>query len=379
MLTSETPEPHAGPGEAEAQLVAVDAGSAEAAEPAQEDAQSEYAADKLEPEQKQDIEQFSGLPIVNRTVPAEMWAREVLRPDRRYVSFSHIPLYLGAAGNRMRSKENIIIGVLYHSSAGETRRLGNGEQFLRWRLTDLAQQARQIVVQLRWGAYLHWRNGKPASLARRGAILAILNPHLVEVADGHPGTSKEMVIRIEKALQVEKLGDCPALGSCKKPGCKDPCDIRQRERYCRNHRNIAYAEKTVPRISGGGGADSRMAALLRTRQKKSSQKVAQQLKASLLEAHQSDSKKELAEDKQRQEKLNKLELAKAISERQLTNQADANENYVRCIRNGLKAEDSLTSRIPVLGRGLNSSSTLEVTISSTKRSRDDDCDELEIF
>ena len=123
----------------------------------------------------EDLEKFSGLPIVDRTVPAETWAAEVQKPSRRYVSFSHIPLYLGSA-RAMRAKENIIIGVLYYNSGKDMHRLCNGEQYLRWRLTDLSQQGRQIVLQLRWGAYLHWRNGKPAAMAGRGAVLAILNP-----------------------------------------------------------------------------------------------------------------------------------------------------------------------------------------------------------
>ena len=125
--------------------------------------------DKVQPEKaaevetKDDVEQFSGLPIVNRTVPADKWAEEVRRPNRRYVSFSHIPLYFGSDRTKLRVKENIIIGVLYYNSAKDTQRLATGEQYLRWRLTDLSQQSRQIVLQLRWGAYLHWRQGEACS------------------------------------------------------------------------------------------------------------------------------------------------------------------------------------------------------------------------
>ena len=44
----------------------------------------------------------------------------------------------------------------------------------------------------------------------------------------------------------------------------------------------------------------------------------------------------------------------------------------------MKAEDSSSSLIPVLGRGLNSSSTIEVTVAPNKRRRDE-YDELELI
>lgn len=41
----------------------------------------------------EDVERFSKLPIVKRTVPAEKWEEEVLKKHRRVVAFSHIGLH----------------------------------------------------------------------------------------------------------------------------------------------------------------------------------------------------------------------------------------------------------------------------------------------
>ena len=147
---------------------------------------------------------------------------------------------------------------------------------------------------------------------------------LVEVRNSHPVNQKETILQVERAQQIEKLGDCPALGSCKKSGCKDPCDLRQGQKYCKAHRNAAYAEKTVPRINGGGGADKHSAALWKSQQKKLSQKIARAMKAE--ESEPSEGKEKV--DKAQEDRLKKHELTRVLCERQLSNNADAKENYV---------------------------------------------------
>ena len=51
-------------------------------------------------------------------------------------------------------QDNIIVGVLF-DTAGE--KLGNGEAFLKWRLTDMAQpEPRNMVLHLRWKVGCSW-------------------------------------------------------------------------------------------------------------------------------------------------------------------------------------------------------------------------------
>lgn len=187
---------------------------------------------------KTELEHFSQLPIRKRTVPAEQWEKEVLKPHRRFVTFSYIPLHCSR-----QTKDNIIIGVLFYNSCSEkSQKSQNREEFVKWRLTDLAQpEPRNITVHLRWQACLHWRKREHVAEASRGSMMAILNPQLIEAAN-KIGTSEARLL-VENPKQIEKLGVCPILGSCKKKGCNLPCNSSLNETYCRQHLDLANKSK----------------------------------------------------------------------------------------------------------------------------------------
>lgn len=324
-----------------------------------------------------DLEHFSQLPIHNRVVPAEQWKEEVSKKNRRFVKFSHIALHCQSGGQAKETKDNIIIGVLFYNSSSE--KLQNGEQFVKWRLTDLGQpEPRNITVHLRWQACLHWRKREHAAQACRGAIIAILNPHLIEVAT-KIGT-KETLLLVENPKQIEKLGECPILGSCKKKGCKLPCNRLLRETYCRLHLDLMYANKSV-RVAMGG-ADAKAAQLLGKRHGSKLLAKAKIAKTEgvTTETKLADSEKtvdpaeeeaQLAKEKEERaegERQKRLELAMRLDDRRF-HTAEANESYVKFIRKGMKPEDATMSRVPQLGRGFDSSGCLELVVPSFARAQ----------
>merc|ERR1719316_1754954 len=109
---------------------------------------------------------------------------------------------------RSRSQCNrIVIGVLYETF---TSKLGNGELYTRWSLTDLAEpEPRRLIVQLRGRAYEHWRKATIVKTATRKSIFAVMNPR-----DPVLGENAEWTVRVENPGQLAKLGDCPSLGLC---------------------------------------------------------------------------------------------------------------------------------------------------------------------
>eukprot|EP00438_Fugacium_kawagutii_P026928 Skav203296 [mRNA] locus=scaffold2189:29323:47402:- [translate_table: standard] len=278
-----------------------------------------------------DVERFSQLPIEKRTIPVEKWEEEVLKKNRRF--------------------------VLFFNSSNE--RLSNGEQFLKWRLTDLAQpEPRNVTVpHLRWQASVHWRKPDFAKKASRGAIIAILNPTLIEFESKSRNGGKETLLLVENPKSIEKLGECPTLGSCKKKGCKLPCNLSLKETYCQLHLGAIYASKSV-RVAMGG-ADAKAAAVLG--QKRPASKIAREVKEAKLEAaakEEAAGQEGQAQDDEatraKQEREQRMQLALHLDDRRF-HTAEANESYVKFVRKGMKAEDAYMSRVPQLGRGLDDS------------------------
>ena len=206
---------------------------------------------------------------------------------------------------------------------------------------------------------MHWRRKEHARAASRGAIIAILNPRLVEVAT-KIGT-KENLLLVENPKQVEKLGECPALGPCKKKGCKLPCNTLRRESYCRHHLDLMYASKNV-RVAMGG-ADAKAARLLG--QKRPGPKLsakAKVAKPSEPEDAEGAAKAEAAKaERAKEEQQKRMELALHLDDRRFLT-AEANESYVKYIVGGMKPEEASMSRVPQLGRGFDTSGCLEVMI-----------------
>lgn len=318
-----------------------------------EDSQSQPATTS-QGSDPEDVERFSKLPIVKRTVPADKWEEEVLKKHRRVVAFSHIGLHCRSRAGQ--TKDNIIIGVLFFNSSGE--RLHNGEQFIKWRLTDLGQpEPRNITVHLRWQACSHWRKAEYAKNACRGSIMAIQNPHLIEFESKYG--NKETLLLVENPKEIEKLGECPILGSCKRKGCKLPCNLSLREKYCQLHLGAMYAGKSGRLVTGG--ADAKAAAVLG--QKRSASKMARNALAAKVEAAKEEGEAAGQDDADRlkEERQKRLELALHLEDRRFFT-AEANESYVKFVRKGMKEEDATMSRVPKLGRGLDSSSSLELVI-----------------
>ncbi|CAK9012140.1 unnamed protein product, partial [Durusdinium trenchii] len=322
---------------------------------------------------KTELEHFSQLPIRKRTVPAEQWEKEVLKPHRRFVTFSYIPLHCSR-----QTKDNIIIGVLFYNSCSEkSQKSQNREEFVKWRLTDLAQpEPRNITVHLRWQACLHWRKREHVAEASRGSMMAILNPQLIEAAN-KIGTSEARLL-VENPKQIEKLGVCPILGSCKKKGCNLPCNSSLNETYCRQHLDLANKSKCeatagredetqllgLKRHASESLAEAKVA---KTEDARSAGKEVDSVDAAA-ETKAKMAKEQLGRAKEEQQK--RLELALLLDERRF-HTAEANKSYQKFVRKGMKKEDVAMSRVPQLGRGFDSSGCLEVVVSMDEMRTED--------
>lgn len=211
---------------------------------------------------------------------------------------------------------------------------------------------------LRWQASVHWRKAEFAKKASRGAIMAILNPTLIEFESKARNGSKETLLLVENPKSIEKLGECPTLGSCKKKGCKLPCNLSLKETYCQLHLGAIYASKSV-RVAMGG-ADAKAAAVLG--QKRPASKIAWEVKEAKLEAaakeeaagQEGQATQDDEATRAKQERQQRLQLALHLDDRRFDT-AEANESYVKFVRKGMKAEDANMSRVPQLGRGLDDS------------------------
>ncbi|CAE8632491.1 unnamed protein product, partial [Polarella glacialis] len=291
-------------------------------------------ADRASKQAPDDREEFTGLRIRERTHAKEVWAAEVRGPGRCVVPFNRVmdKCISYRRQQQARDRDTLIIGVLYQLSPKE--KLANGEQYLRWCLTDLAQpKPRQVVVHVRFAAYSHWRAGEPAASARKGAILAVLNPAFVEGGEGSGKTNTDPVLRVERAKQIVKLGECPSLGACQIKACPNPCNLEDRQRFCEMHLSMVYADKKL-RTAAGGGADSGTAALLRMSQKRSTSKLAREYRNAGEVENEIDNEEEAGRVRREMDnKRNRTAVAVRLDDRRFDT-TDSKEDYFRCIRTG---------------------------------------------
>jgi len=325
--------------------------------PAAEQSSNQGDIVPYEAKPEEDLERFTGLRIANRTVPAEK-LREGLR-GKCVVPFREVPVKCIPRYARQQNRDHVIIGVLYHGSDKEKHQ--NGEHFIRWCLTDLAEpRSRQIILHLRFEAYAKWK-GAPA--ATRGSIFAVLNPSLVE---GGEGPRSDPVLRIETKNQLTKLGESPSLGICEMKGCTQPCNLEEKQRHCGKCLSLVWSDKKI-RTAAGGGADIYTSAILRSEEKKASKKNARNLRAAALAVATEDWEDEV-EAAERERRLEAGKRARTNAAMQLDNRrfnsSQAKESYVKSLLRGEKPESLETSMTPVLGRGLNDDSCLELDIST---------------
>lgn len=282
---------------------------------------------------KDDHEQHCGLRIVNRCYTAAEVSEQM--KDARVLRFPRV------MDLRSRSQFNrIVIGVLYETF---TSKLGNGELYTRWSLTDLAEpEPRRLIVQLRGRAYEHWRKAQFCKAATRKSIFAIMNPRDPEQAD-----TNEWTVRVENPGQLAKLGECPSLGLCNMKNCQLPCNLDLKDRFCKMHLKLAYANKGG-RILTGGNVDAHLIA--GPKRKRFKGEVAEE-------------EEEKDADQLEQEKRLKVSIALQLDERRFAT-SEANDNYFRSIREGGKIEAYSTSRVPVLGRGFSEKDGLEIDMAT---------------
>eukprot|EP00927_Polykrikos_kofoidii_P085767 TRINITY_DN9413_c0_g1_i1.p1 TRINITY_DN9413_c0_g1~~TRINITY_DN9413_c0_g1_i1.p1 ORF type:complete len:852 (+),score=140.10 TRINITY_DN9413_c0_g1_i1:48-2558(+) len=302
-------------------------------------------------------EEFTGLRILNRTVPSDVWVKRISGCGRLVTPFSRLH-QLAAVRRRPEDKDRVVIGVLYDKPKGE--KFGNGEQYLCWALTDLGQpQPKKMKVHLRWQAFLHWRGGKAAASLTRGSIIALMNPTLVDEGGGGRAVGVDPVVRVEKAQQVLKVGDCPSMGLCEMSGCQEPCNLDVGDRFCMIHLSRFYLEK-VPRIAAGGGVTTNGLVGVKTHGRagrpQPKQMASPQQSLELLEAQLTPEEK-----KRRRElmKTAKSEVAMHFDERRLRSNGN-NRSYMRAVCDGVELEShSSLSRVPKLGRGIKDDDVLE--------------------
>lgn len=284
----------------------------------------------------EDREEFTGLRIEGRCVPAAQWAEEIRGRGRHIVPWSR----LTELARRRQNRDRVVIGVLYERSG--QHRLANGESYSSWGLTDLAQpKPRQLQLHLRGQAFVHWRSGQAAASVRRGSIFAVLNPVLVQEGVGG-AAGGEPVARVERAAQLHKLGECPSLGTCSVRRCQAPCNADIGERFCAVHLSVAYADKRVSARTGG--VDPGVAALLKKCPGIARKTMSRRVK--LPESEDDD-----GNDNENATKILSTDVAVEFDNRRF-HRAEANDSYVRSIRAGVVSDGKAMSRTPVLGRGL---------------------------
>jgi hypothetical protein len=278
---------------------------------------------------EKDYEQ--GLRIINRCFTAAEVAAQF--KDARVLRFTRVQeLRQRADCNR------IIVGVLYDFVTGK---LGNGELYTRWSLTDMAEpEPRRLIVQLHGRAYEHWRKPVATKSATRASIFAILNPRNPIAAE-----KSEWSVRVENPSQLAKLGECPSLGLCDMKGCRLPCNVDLKDRFCKMHLGLAYANKGGRILTGGNSS----AHLLNTKRHRRMQ----------AQEDEEEPDPELVEKAKRL----KTAVAMQLDERRFST-SEANDNYFRSIKAGNKADMHHTSRVPVLGRAMEEDVELELDIAT---------------
>lgn len=282
-----------------------------------------------------EYEQFSGFRITNRCFTAAQVAAQL--QGVRVLRFPKL------AELRKRAECNrVVIGVLYSCGTG---RLGNGELYMKWCLTDLAEpEPGRLIVQLRGRAYEHWRKPTAVKVSERQSIFAIMNPRepLLE--------NDEWTVRVENPNQLAKLGACPSLRLCDMKGCQLPCNVELRDRFCKMHLSLAYANKGGRGLTGG----NLLANLLEKAPKRKPRPQGEV---------DEDEEKEVAVERAESAKRVKTAVAMQLDERRFLT-FEANDNYLRSIKEGSRADDSDTSRVPVLGRAFKEDSSLELDMAT---------------
>lgn len=308
-----------------------------------------------------DMEFFSRLPITQRTVSADVWANEM--KSKRFVPFSRLSDLPRGSGKMDR--DLVIIGTVYQVVASD--KLANGDTYSRWCLVDLAEpKPRHVVVHLRFKAYRHWLLPENAAKACRGAIFAVLNPILVDAGRVGPNDAAEPVVRVEQGALVFKLGFCPALGQCEVLRCVQPCNKFLGDHICPGHRNATYANKSC-RIAAGGGAAVGVAAnkaeqaMLRRRP---TRRGSQQSGAA---DEEDDAAREAAIAKRNATSGDALRMKTTVAlelDSRRFQHSEYTGSYIRSVVHGLPVQQAETSRVPVMGRGLDESGDLHLDIST---------------
>lgn len=337
-------------------LAAAASGAASATPPANEskggaastpaDAVSDRTAEAVRdaPEER---EEFTGLRIEARCVPAAHWAQEIRGRGRTVLPFSRL---VELAGRRPQG-DRVVIGVLYERQGSQ--QLANGESFACWGLTDLAKpRPRHLLLHLRGQAFVHWRTGQAAAGATRGSVMALLNPVIVQEGGSGGGATAHPVARVERAAQIFKLGNCPTLGTCCIRHCQQPCNASDGSRFCQVHMGVAYSMKPVRNLTGG--IDAATAALLKSCP--GAQKRARRPPPEL-------EPEEASEDAVEDAKRLKTDMAMVFNARRL-HHSDAKDSYVRSILAGARPDREALSHVPVLGRGLESAGGIEMDFST---------------
>uniref|UniRef100_A0A7S0AHG7 MCM10 OB-fold domain-containing protein n=1 Tax=Pyrodinium bahamense TaxID=73915 RepID=A0A7S0AHG7_9DINO len=306
------------------------------------------------PTPQQDREEYTGLRIAKRSVGASQWHEEISGRGRRVVQFRQ----LSELFRRRQECDRVVVGVLYEKMSSE--KLANGERFACWSLTDLAEpKPRYLKLHLRWEAFQHWRSRQAAPNVTRGSIFAIMNPALVDDGRGS-AMGSEPVLRVDRAAQLHKLGECPSLGRCSIKGCALPCNVDLDDRFCQMHLARAYADKPC-RIVAGGGIESSTASLLKGCRSLHKPRARAPLPAA--EEGEVEDVDGLIEE------ANQLKTKVAIrfDDRRL-HHSEAIKNYKRAICSGVRPDEQATSRVPLLGRGLEGPGGLELDLATVDRS-----------
>lgn len=201
--------------------------------------------------QEADMEEFSGLRIENRQVPAsiirqEFSGRKQIVPFRRLDDFA-----------KRATADRVVIGVLYHVSL---EHLLNGNPYSVWYMTDLNHpRPKHMKLQVRGTA--HKTFSKDRALAPNGSIFAVLNPLIVEKSRNATQTEhgREAILSVEKPGALCRLGDCPCFASCKIKNCILPAS-RDHGLICTTHRAIVNSQQSH-RIQVFGGSKRPLSSL----------------------------------------------------------------------------------------------------------------------
>lgn len=247
-------------------------------------------------------------------------------------------------------RNRVIFGVLYDCSDQE--RMANGELGIHWLLTDMRHPPRLVKLQVRSEAFSYWKSKR--SVVKRGSVFAVINPRpIMDVRNGSSGGMP--VLRVDKAKQIEKLGDCPSLGTCGRKGCRLPCSSDREERFC--------SSCTIEQRFLAGTTDAAAHCIEHLRGDRKGVQMASAAKEAVANAQEDSSKR-----------------ARTHAALQLNNRvfshSDAKGDYARAVCSGTKvgASSSSLSRVPVLGRGIDDAEGLEFTpniMESSERKKSD--------